>query len=141
MPIGTNNSVVPGCGMHHIAIQCRDLEKSLGFYQDVLGMTAFLEFGGDRKIVLMDMGDGSYVELLGPMKNSPQVEPVKAAANPLVHLALTTTDARAAVEKVRKAGYSITVEPNQVMLNTLPVINAFFTGPDGEVIEFFQVLQ
>jgi glyoxylase I family protein len=141
MPIGNANQAIPGCGMHHIAVQCRNLDESLCLYRDVLGMIPVLEFGGDRKIVLLDMGDGSCVELLGPQSNAPRPEINSSPAHPLAHLALTTTDTFAAVEKVRKAGYAITSEPKRVLLNTLGVINAFFVGPNGEIIEFFQVTE
>lgn len=139
MPIGKNNSVIPGCGVHHLAIQCRDLKESLHFYCDVLGMTPVLEFTTARNIVLVDIGDGSHVELLGPRLDGQLGEIAAAPVHPLVHLALTTTDTRAAVEKVRAAGYQVTVEPKDVALGTLSVTNAFFKGPNDEIIEFFQV--
>ncbi len=141
MPIGSANQAIPGCGMHHVAVQCRDLEESLCLYRDVLGMIPVLEFDVGRKIVLLDMGDGSCVELLGPQSDAPHADINNSPIHPLTHLALTTTDTIAAVEKVRKAGYLITSEPRHVLLNTLAVINAFFAGPNGEIIEFFQVTE
>lgn len=139
MPIGKNNPVIPGCGVHHLAIQCRNLEELLHFYCDVLGMTTVLEFTTNRKIVLVDIGDGSHMELLGPPLDGQLSEIGASPIHPLLHLALTTSDARAAVEKVRAAGYQVTSEPKEVVLNTLAVTNAFFKGPNDEVIEFFQV--
>jgi catechol 2,3-dioxygenase-like lactoylglutathione lyase family enzyme len=38
MAVGTKNSVIQGCGAHHIAVQTRDWDASLSFYSDVLGM-------------------------------------------------------------------------------------------------------
>jgi len=57
---------------------------------------------------------------------------------PIVHFALATSDARAVTERVRRAGYNITVEPKEVNLNRLEATVAFFEGPSGEVIEFFE---
>jgi catechol 2,3-dioxygenase-like lactoylglutathione lyase family enzyme len=139
MPIGNNNQVIPGCGVHHLAVQCNNLEESLHFYCDVLGMTPVVEFTTARKIVLVDIGDGSHMELLGPRLDGQVSEIASAPIHPLVHLALTTTDTRAAVEKVRAAGYAVTVEPKDVSLGSLAVTNAFFKGPNDEIIEFFQV--
>lgn len=139
MPIGNNNQTISGCGIHHLAVQCHDLNESLHFYCDVLGMTPVLEFTTARKIVLVDIGDGCHIELLGPRLDGQASEIAAAPAHPLVHLALTTTDARGAIEKVRQAGYQVTAEPKDVTLNTLPVTNAFFIGPNQEIIEFFQV--
>jgi glyoxylase I family protein len=139
MPIGKKNSTIKGCGMHHVAVQARDWEASLRLYRDILGMKVAAEFGSpERKIVLLDMGDGSHIELFAPTASSPSVG--SASANdPLTHIALATTDTRSALEHVRKAGYEVTVEPKSVNLgSSLKVTIAFFKGPNGEVIEFFQ---
>jgi glyoxylase I family protein len=140
MPIGTTNSQIAGCGTHHIAIQTRDWAESLAFYQDVLGMKLVAEFcTAERPIALLDMGDGSHIELFGPRpaENSGQESP---AQQPLMHLALAASDTRAAIEHVRKAGCRITTEPKDVQLGPIRARIAFFDGPSGESIEFFQTL-
>jgi len=138
MPVGTKNSIIEGCGLHHIAVQTRDLEVSLRFYRDVLGMKVVMEAGPpEGKIVLLDMGDGSCVELFAPTADSPAAGN-PAANDPITHIALTTADARAAVERVRQAGYEITVEPRNSGLGDLKAVIAFSKGPSGEVIEFWQ---
>ena len=138
MPVGTKNSVIAGCGTHHIAVQARDLEASLKLYRDVLGMAIVAEFGSaERKIILLDTGDGSHMELFAPTASSPA--PYSDSANdPLTHFALATSDARSAIEHVRQAGYEVTVEPKDVDLGSLKVTIAFFRVPSGESIEFFQ---
>lgn len=141
MPIGTRNPIISGCGLHHIAIQCHNLEQSLQLYRDVLGMPITLEFTIGCKVALVDIGDGCCIELLGPTFEGPVAEIIPSPFHPLLHIALTTTDTRGSIEIVRQAGYSITMEPKNVDLNGLPVTNAFFRGPDGEIIEFFQVNQ
>ncbi|MCB0186725.1 MAG: VOC family protein, partial [Caldilineaceae bacterium] len=107
-------------------------------YRDVLGMSVAAEFGSpERKIVLLDMGDGSHMELFQPKEDTPA--PGAAAPNdPVTHFALATTDTKAATEHVRVAGDEITVEPKTVTLGALTVTLAFFNGPNGESIEFFQ---
>jgi glyoxylase I family protein len=137
MPVGTSNQVIAGGGVHHIAIQVRDWDASMRLYRDVLGMRVVAQFGTpERPIALLDAGDGAHVELLGPLPDAPGGDGGTPA---LAHLALTTTDTRAATERVRAAGYTVTVEPKDMQLGPLNVTLAFFTGPDGEVLEFFQV--
>lgn len=139
MPIGTNNPVIPGCGMHHVTVQAGDWEASLRLYRDVLGMELVAEFGTpERKLVLLDMGDGSHIELAAPTGGTPATGS-PAANDPLTHLAIATTDARAATEHVRQAGYTVTMEPRDVNLGGLLATVAFFEGPSGERIEFFEV--
>lgn len=137
MPIGTKNSAVQGCGTHHIAIQALDWEASLRLYRDVLGMREAVswEAGDGQKIMLLDIGDGSFIELFGPKGSVPDSS---SPHYPVMHVALATTDARGATERVREAGYEITVEPKDVNLGGLEVTVAFFKGPSGEVLEFFE---
>lgn len=101
-------------------------------------MEVIAEFGSpDRKIVLLDMGDGSHMELFQPTASSPT--PEDASPNdPVTHFALATTDARAAVEQVRQAGGEITLEPTDVDLGNIKATIAFFKGPSGEIIELFE---
>jgi glyoxylase I family protein len=138
MPVGTRNSIIKGSGTHHIAIQARDWEVSLRLYRDVLGMTLVSEFGSpERKVILLDMGDGSHIELFAAKADTPP--PGAPAANdPVMHIALATTDAAAAINHVRQAGYEITVEPKEVTLGSIKATIAFFKGPNGELLEFFQ---
>lgn len=136
MPIGTRNTVIQGGGTHHIAIQALDWEASLKLYRDVLGMREAVSWEAEdgQKIMLLDIGDGSFIELFGP-KGGAQGD---APNFPVLHVALATTDARHATERVREAGYEITVEPKDVNLGGLEVTIAFFRGPSGEVLEFFE---
>ena len=98
MPEGTANKVIPGCGTHHVAIQSRDWDASLQLYRDVLGMKPVAEFGPeDRRILLLDAGDGSHIELFQPTGETPS--PGGPSPNdPVTHIALATTDARTATE-------------------------------------------
>jgi glyoxylase I family protein len=137
MPIGTTNRQIPGCGTHHIALQTRDWEASLRLYRDVLGMQVVAEFGTpERRILLLEIGDGSHMELFAPQAIAADQS---AAAELIPHIALATTDTRLAIERVREAGYTIKTEPKDIQLGPLFVTLAFFIGPNGETIEFFQV--
>ena len=134
----SSNTVIQGCGTHHIAVQAHDWDASLRLYRDVLGMTEAATFtgGNGQKIMLLDTGDGSHIELFGP---SAGAAGTGEGGDPIIHFALTTTDARAATEHVRQAGYKVTVEPKELNLGGLEVTIAFFEGPSGEVVEFFEV--
>ena len=137
----STNQVIEGIGTHHIAVQTRDWEESLKLYQDVLGMKIVADFEGaspKRRILLLDIGDGSHMELFDTYDGSPQPND-EVPNDPVFHFALTVNDTRSATEKVRSAGYEITVEPTTVTLDKLDVTLSFFKGPSGEVIEFFQV--
>jgi glyoxylase I family protein len=132
------DTIVKTCGLHHITVQTRDWEASLRLYRDVLAMQVVAEFGPeDGRMMLLDVGDGSHIELIAPKADTPAVGS-PADPDPLVHLALATSDAAASLEPVREAGYEVTMEPKDVSLDGLEATVAFFKGPNGEVIEFFQ---
>jgi len=103
MPIGTKNNAIPGLGSHHIAVQTTDYEASVAFYTDVMGMTEVVEFEtGGRRAVMLDIGDGSHMELFEPI---PGTQPSDDATGDIVfHFALQTTDIEAALALVRAAG-------------------------------------
>ncbi len=140
MTTGTKNRIIKGCGLHHIPIQVRDWEATMLLYRDVLGMEVVTQFVGStskRTIALLDVGDGSYIELFAPAAHTPL--PGSPAANdPITHIGLATTDLHAAIEHVRQAGYEITAEPRTVDVGHIRATVAFFKGPNGEIIEFFQ---
>jgi glyoxylase I family protein len=138
MHIESKNSVIEDCRLHHVTVQTRDLEASLRLYRDVLGMEIVYEFGPPAvRIILLDVGDGSHIELWAPIE--PPAAPDGPAANdPQFHLALATTNTVAALEHVRQAGYEITLEPTVLDLRTGEATIAFFKGPSGEDVEFFQ---
>ena len=138
MPLGTQNQTIAGLGCHHIAVQTQDYEASVAFYTDVMGMSEVVEFSaGGRRITLLDIGDGSHLELFEPLPGAKPSGDVEG--NVVFHFALTTSDIEAALERVRAAGMEITVELKTVDLGALNVSLAFFKGPGGEVVEFFQV--
>jgi glyoxylase I family protein len=133
----SRSTVAKTRGLHHVTIQTRDWEASLRLYQEVLDMQVVAEFGPEeRRMMLLDVGDGSHIELIAPTDSPAVGSP--AESDPLVHLALASADAAAAIEPVRQAGYEVTMEPKDVSLNGLEATVAFFKGPNGEVIEFFQ---
>ena len=139
MPVGTKNRLIPGCGMHHIALQTRDWEESLRLYRDVLGMELVATFGSpERQVVLLDLGDGSHTELFPPTADTPTPDsPV--VNDPVTHISFATTDARAAIERAREAGFEVTTEPRDVQVGIIPATIAFFNGPNGERIELFEL--
>ena len=141
MPSESKNTPIQGLGTHHIAVYSRDLDRSLHLYRDVMGMEIATEFmGGDRRILLLDVGDGTHIELLGPNESTSPQAPTDGN-DPIAHLALTTDDTKAALEVVRSAGYKVTTEPVTADIGKgQQVIIAFFEGPDRELIELFQIL-
>ena len=124
-------------GVHHIAIKARGLEayaRLLAFYHDILGMPLVRTWGeGENLGAMVDTGAG----LLELFSNAPD-EPGQGA---LRHLALAVEDVDVCIEAVRAAGYTITMEPKDIVIASQPPYPArigFCIGPVGEEVEFFQ---
>jgi len=131
----SQNRVLVGLGTHHVSLLTTDLQASLAFYKDVLGMESVAIFGTERRpIHLLDIGDGTHLELFAP---TPDVPAPPSQEAPYRHVALRVDDVRGAIERVRSAGRPVTVEPKDVVLDGRATTIAFFEGPGGESVEFF----
>lgn len=134
------NKKIMGCDFHHVALQTKDLEKSLKFYIEGLGFTLRTKWRANsgKEIALVDIGNGSYFELFSdgePAENS------AIQAGTFFHLALSVADTRQAFKRAIACGGVSHVEPKEVSLGEHGEIQAalsFVLGPDGEQIEFFQ---
>lgn len=124
-------------GVHHIALKCKgmdEFEKTVRFYNEILGMSIVRSWGeGLGSGVMLDTGDGSLMELFADAEE-------KLPQGAVRHFALKTDDVDAVVRIVREAGYEITMEPNDIIIESavpFPARIAFAIGPVGEEIEFF----
>ena len=124
------------CGIHHVALKCdgtAEFEKTLHFYQDVLGLEPVRSWGeGENAGAMLSTGDG-LLEIFASGKKLPQ--------GAIRHFALRTERVDDCTAAVRAAGYPITVEPKDIVIASnppFPARIAFCTGPVGEEIEFFQ---
>lgn len=117
--------------MHHIGVMVSDLERSVVWYQRVLGLRlverrqlgqtliAFLAAGEGQALVELVQKSGSYAR--------------KGVVN---HIAFSVPDLDAALARLRVEGVNLEgVEP-------IPIWDggriAFFEGPDGELLELVQ---
>jgi glyoxylase I family protein len=131
------NKTIGGGGFHHVAIRSANFDASIKFYTEVLGCVEKIRWGdGDGRAIMLDTGDGNYIEIFANGSKDPKPE------GNIIHFALRTDNVDAAIERARKAGAPITIEPKTV---TPPHVTphatfrvGFCKGPDGEVIEFFQ---
>ncbi len=125
-------------GFHHIALKCKDIDKSLAMYR-ALGMTEVVRWGeGEKLIVMLDVGDGGRIELFANGSDE------FSENGKWQHFALCVDDVDAAYARAIAAGFVPHILPKVVPLESSPekiAINvAFVKGPDGEQVEFFREL-
>ncbi|BDY05145.1 lactoylglutathione lyase [Ferrimonas sp. YFM] len=127
--------------MLHTMLRVGDLDRSIKFYTDVLGMTllrqsvneeykytlAFVGFGEEK--------DGHAVVELTYNWGVEEYE----MGNAFGHLALGFDDIYAACDKIKAAGGEVTREPGPVLGGNTHI--AFVRDPDGYMIELIQMAQ
>lgn len=133
------NSILGGGGFHHVCVKTRDWDRTLQFYQEVLGCTEKITWrAAPQRAIMLDTGDGNYMEIFEDLASTP------APNGSVFHFALRTTRLDEVAQRVRAFGAKITMEPKDVTITTtngqggVPIRIFFCEGPSGESIEFFQ---
>ena len=131
------NEVIKNLGFHHVALRCKDIEKSLSMYT-ALGMTEKVRWGeGENLIVMLDIGNGDIIELFADGGDK------YAEEGKWQHFAMYCDDPEAAFNKALEAGFTPLTYPKTVPLDSKPekmsITVAFVKGNDNEQVEFFNV--
>ena len=125
-------------GFHHVAMKVQDMDRSIRFYTDLLGMKLARTWGdAANRSAMIDAGNGNCVELFsgGPAGVRPDGH--------WLHLALCCSDTKNTIARLAVAGVEVTMQSTDIRIESnppLPVRIAFFKGPDGEILELFQVM-
>ncbi len=138
-----SNQTLRGLGYAHIAIAAKDFDKSLAFYE-ALGLKRYTAWGektavSDARIALLDMGDGSLVELFA----KPDLTGERAGS-PYLHFAFAVQNVDEAYRVALAAGAVPVSAPAEMPLDSHPISLtlrvAFVKGPSGEELEFFKTV-
>jgi catechol 2,3-dioxygenase-like lactoylglutathione lyase family enzyme len=115
-------------GIAHVCFVVRDLDASLAFYRDALGLRQAFEFrnaAGARTGVYLHAGERTFIELFVG-----QPAPAPAAAS-FRHICIEVDDVAGAVGRLREKGVA-TDEPK---LGADQSWQAWLSDPDGNRIE------
>ena len=118
----------------HTMIRVSDLEKSLAFYTDVLGMKLLRQQdypAGDFTLAFVGYGEESETAVLELTYNWGDHQ--YDLGDGYGHIAIEVDDVYAAAEKIREKGGKILREPGP--MNAGSTIIAFVADPDGYAIE------
>jgi lactoylglutathione lyase len=120
-------------GLEHVGIRVSDMEKSLAFYQEVLGLSL------RRRVQLNDEVELAFLH--HPEQPSVEVELIvgreaEHAEGKVHHLAFRVEDIDAEIERFKELGVDITDQASKVILGNVHIF--FFKGPDGEILELVQ---
>jgi catechol 2,3-dioxygenase-like lactoylglutathione lyase family enzyme len=136
----------------HVGISVRNLDQSVQFYTEVLGMEEGIRVSHkgetisrvvaveDAQVDVCYVTKGNHRLELIEYKNKDQAKlntAYKSQDDPgLVHIAFIVDDVEAAYQKIKNLGYLFN-SPPMVTRENGPKI-AFFRGPDNVIIELYQ---
>jgi lactoylglutathione lyase len=120
----------------HTMIRVGDLDASLAFYTNVLGMTLFRKKDHpDGRFTLAFVGYGSEDQGAIELTHNWDTKTYELGGG-FGHVALEVEDIQATCDGIRKAGGKVTREPGPMKHGTTVI--AFVEDPDGYKIELIQ---
>ena len=137
--------------IEHTALSVGDLQRSLAFYRDVIGMRVVLEVdffdetlgrvngltGCKAKVVHLMLGE-TVLELFEYHRpqGKPSARERRQCDTGFIHIGFRVTDIQKHYEEMRAQGVHFLSEPLEIRPGTFIV---YFQGPDGEMCEMRQV--
>jgi lactoylglutathione lyase len=119
--------------MEHVGIMVNDMDESLAFYQNILGLELrnreWLNDSIELAFLFFPEQPSVEVELVygGPVENEGIVN----------HLAFTVENIEAELVRFKEAGVKLVdEEPRSILNGTVKI--AFFQGPNGEKLELVE---
>ena len=147
----------------HIAVGVRDMDRSIRFYRDLLGLKVTLDTmeniggiktlfanpqQGKRRAVYMRWDEGPHASfiVLSQSPGAPSGEPIKIDQVGVHHFAFWVDDLRERVARLRAAGVNVLVGPYESDTRAYgeppggKVLTCLFEDPDGIIVQFDQRL-
>jgi lactoylglutathione lyase len=118
--------------IEHVGIQVRNLDRSIAFYTEVLGLTLRkrVRLNETTELAFLPLGD-SEIELI--CKSTEYTFAKEGIVN---HLTFRVDDVAAILDHLRKHGVEL-IHQQPLFMEKLGTRIAFFWGPDGEKLELF----
>jgi lactoylglutathione lyase len=120
--------------IHHVGLPVSDLDVSIAWYREALGLTRESKTGVPEGVAFMVAPTGERLELLAlDPENSAWDDPISALRAGVGHTAWTVDDIDAAHERAVEAGGRSVWTPRDTYEAGLRA--AFIADPDGNLVE------
>jgi catechol 2,3-dioxygenase-like lactoylglutathione lyase family enzyme len=119
----------------HIGIKSSDVDKSLRFYTEILGLERQEELEIMGKRFFFVGNDTVSIEIEAGNPGDTKVDPRTQTG--LYHLAFTVEDVAGLVDRLKSEGIPIALEPVSTRSDRLV---AFVEDPDGVFVQLIQIL-
>ena len=143
-------------GVHHACVSVSDMEKSLAFYRDVLGMKEEMNLKFDADPVMMDLqgtkpkqhlvmlsAGNAIVELIQYIEPKGKPDTRRTCDFGTSHVCFQVDDIKKAYEQAVAKGVNTFHKPPDFINGSGTPLDGhgyvYFRGPDNEIVEFMQV--
>jgi catechol 2,3-dioxygenase-like lactoylglutathione lyase family enzyme len=139
-------------GISHVALGVSDMDRSLPFYRDLLGLEVMLDVvetvgRGKRRAVYMRWSTGSgFLVLSQTLEREASGKPLRLHQVGLHHFAFWVDDLKERADKLKQAGVEFLVPPYEADAIAYgekgggKVLTTLFEDPDGTILQFDQRL-
>lgn len=121
-------------GFEHIGMTSGDLDRTIAFYCDLLGLRLALRKPG---LAFLDAG-GGMLEVFGPAEGAATARDVPPGGAGMRHLTLAFADVDAIFAKLEAAGVPIVERPRDAHNPEMVKRVAFVRDPDGIMVELIE---
>ena len=127
-------------GFGHVGMHVSNIDRSLRFYVDLLGLRLVMrrQGMGGIEVCFLDAGSGAMLELFGPATGAMSAESLPQGRAGLAHLTFNFDDVDATVAMLEQAGIEITERPRAAYNRDIAKKIAFCRDPDGIPIELME---
>jgi len=115
----------------HVGIVVENMEESVNFYTNILGCRVHKQHRDENIRFTLLKADNQEIELLKfPHDEKERKEGV------ISHIAFSVENMESAIRRLKEAGIKLATDQPREVLGGMKIF--FFTGPNGESIEFVQ---
>ena len=125
-------------GLEHVGMTCRDVEQTMAFYCDLLGLTlALRKTSPNGEVIFLDTGAG-MLEIACPVADISRARDTPPHEAGMRHITFAFDDVDAMIAKLDAAGFPAIEGPRPAFFNELLRRVAFVRDPDGIIVELIE---
>lgn len=122
----------------HVGMTSSDLDRTIGFYCDLLGLSLALRQSNDRtEMAFLDTGSG-MLEVACPRADVARSRDVPPHEAGMRHLTFAVDSVDAVIERLEAAGVEIVERPRAAFFTEMIKRVAFVRDPDGILVELVE---
>jgi glyoxylase I family protein len=125
-------------GLEHVGMTCSDLDRTMAFYCDLLGLKlALRKTSPNSEVIFLDTGAG-MLEIACPAADIARSRDVPPHEAGMRHITFAFDDVDAMIAKLNAAGVETIEGPRPAFFNELLRRIAFVRDPDGVIVELIE---